>query len=71
MKSHLFLLFVSLFVISIASNAHRSKHKSIHVPDLMASPSNQQIQNPVIDPLSIHIALGQTQTQRTGKLILI
>ena len=67
MKSYLILIIVLIF-ISSSSEMQRNKGKKIPVPDLNGN-SVQNTNENLIDPLAIHIALGQTQQQKTGNII--
>ena len=68
MKSYLILFLVILITISPTEILRRRGH-SIPFPDLNNNLIQQNRNENLIDPLSIHIALGQTQQHRTGILI--
>ena len=61
MKSLMIILLFMLLRADYSTAVLRRKAK-INVPEIISS----QESSTTVDPLAIHIALGQTQQQRTG-----
>ena len=67
------LSIITLLVISQMSEVSNRKAKSLPIPEISSENFNsiRSSSENLINPLSIHIALGQTQQQKTGIIYYI
>jgi hypothetical protein len=63
MKFNFSILLIILLNFHSSTEISRKRGKNIQVPELN---NPLQMTQTTVDPLSLHIAIGQTQQQRTG-----